>query len=210
MMMDLHDYRKNYLKDSINEQQLPVDPFQLFRAWFQLANDNQLPDANAMVLSTVSGNRPSSRVVLLKELNNNGFVFYTNYSSRKGAELAANPNAALNFFWPLLEKQIRVEGEVGRIAEEASELYFESRPFESRVSALISPQSQVVACREELEEKQRFFLGKPEHIKRPTHWGGYCLVPVSIEFWQGRADRLHDRIRYFRHDGGWDRERLAP
>jgi pyridoxamine 5'-phosphate oxidase len=163
-----------------------------------------------MVLSTVSVNKPSSRVVLLKELDAEGFVFYSNYESRKGKELEKNGHAALNFFWRELEKQVRIEGVVEKIDHNISAKYFNSRPFESRVSAIVSPQSQSIASRKVLEDKQKDLLSKPDEVVCPPHWGGYCLMPERIEFWQGRANRLHDRIVYQMEKGDWHQIRLAP
>lgn len=208
--MDLHQYRNNYLKDSLNEEDLPLDPLDLFRVWFESALQKNVYEANAMVFSTVSGERPSSRVVLLKELDAHGFVFYTNYESRKGKELEQNRYAALNFFWRELEKQVRIEGAVEKIDHNISAKYFNSRPFESRVSAIVSPQSQPIVSRQVLEEKQKDLLSKPDDVVCPPHWGGYCLVPERIEFWQGRANRLHDRIVYQLEKGNWHHFRIAP
>lgn len=208
--MDLHHYRNNYLKNSLNEGDLPQNPLDLFRLWFEDALQKNVYEANAMVLSTVLGNRPSSRVVLLKELNALGFVFYTNYESRKGKELEQNRHAALNFFWRELEKQVRIEGVVEKIDHKMSTKYFNSRPFESRVSAIVSPQSQPIASRQVLEDKQKDLLLKPDQVVCPPYWGGYCLVPERIEFWQGRADRLHDRIVYQLEKSDWHHSRLAP
>jgi pyridoxamine 5'-phosphate oxidase len=208
--MDLHKYRNNYVKGILNEVDLPLNPLDLFRIWFDIALQTNVYDANAMVLSTVSGNKPSSRVVLLKELDAEGFVFYSNYESRKGKELEKNGHAALNFFWRELEKQVRIEGVVEKIDHNISAKYFNSRPFESRVSAIVSPQSQSIASREALEEKQKELLSTPDQVVCPAHWGGYRLRPDCIEFWQGRANRLHDRIVYQLNNGDWHFVRLAP
>ncbi len=208
--MDLHHYRNNYLKDSLIEEDLPLNPFDLFRGWLGIALQKNIYEANAMVLSTVSGDQPSSRVVLLKELDDQGFVFYTNYESRKGKELEQNRYAALNFFWRELEKQVRIEGMIEKIDPKVSAGYFNSRPFESRVSAIVSPQSQPIASRQVLEDKQNDLLSKPDQVVCPPHWGGYRLVPERIEFWQGRANRLHDRIVYQLEMGDWHQIRLAP
>lgn len=210
MGLNLEKYRNAYAEDKLIEDNLPANPLLLFESWFEAALKADVYDANAMVLSTASEGKPSSRVVLLKALDENGFVFYTNYHSRKGRELAANENAALNFFWPALQKQIRIEGVVEKVAAERSEAYFNSRPFESRVSAVVSPQSEPVASRSFLEDKQKQYMQKPKSISRPAHWGGYCLWPNQIEFWQGRPDRLHDRMLYTKAEAGWTRQRLAP
>lgn len=210
MGLNLEKYRNAYAEDKLIEDNLPANPLLLFESWFEAALKADVYDANAMVLSTASEGKPSSRVVLLKALDENGFVFYTNYHSRKGRELAANENAALNFFWPALQKQIRIEGVVEKVAAERSEAYFNSRPFKSRVSAVVSPQSEPVASRSFLEDKQKQYMQKPKSISRPAHWGGYCLWPNQIEFWQGRPDRLHDRMLYTKAEAGWTRQRLAP
>jgi pyridoxamine 5'-phosphate oxidase len=171
------------------------------------------PEPTAMVLSSVSPEmRPSSRVVLLKSVDEKGFVFFSNYLSRKGMHLKANPFAALTFFWPLTERQVRIEGIVGKTDAEESDNYFYSRPLESRINAIISPQSQPIASRSHLEtEREKLLLiGNAENIKRPEHWGGYRLKPDRIEFWQGRPGRLHDRIQYLLEGDIWEVNRLAP
>ncbi len=210
MNLNLEDYRNQYDKGSISSESLPAEPFILFEAWFNQALEADVYDANAMVLSTVHDGKPSSRVVLLKEADANGFVFYTNYHSRKGRELEANKHAALNFFWPELHKQIRVEGMAEKVSADRSDAYFMSRPFESQVSAIASAQSELVPSRQFLKEKQNHLLQNPELVSRPAHWGGYCLAPNIIEFWHGRPDRLHDRILYTKTDSGWKHQRLAP
>lgn len=208
--MKLHNYRKQYSRDLLDETQVPVDPIVLFQQWFELALKQHAHEANAMVLSTVSENKPSARVVLLKEVSEGGFVFFTNYQSRKGIELETNPFACLTFFWPEFERQIRIEGSVKRISDEVSDNYFNSRPEQSRISAIVSPQSQVIASKAILENKKNEFVTKAENLKRPSFWGGYCLFPDAIEFWQGRPDRLHDRVKYVKNDGNWLIQRLAP
>jgi pyridoxamine 5'-phosphate oxidase len=208
--MKLHNYRKQYSRDLLDETQVPVDPIVLFQQWFELALKQHAHEANAMVLSTVSENRPSARVVLLKEVSEGGFVFFTNYQSKKGIELDTNPFACLTFFWPEFERQIRIEGLVRRVSDEISDNYFNSRPEQSRISAIISPQSQVIASKAILENKKNEFVTKAENLKRPSFWGGYCLFPDAIEFWQGRPDRLHDRVKYVKNGGDWLIQRLAP
>ncbi len=210
--MKLSELRKEYNKLTLLEDELPVNPFDLFRAWFDDCLAYGVAEPNAMVLATASEKRPSARVVLLKELNDEGFVFYTNYDSRKGKELAENKYAALTFFWPEPERQVRVEGEVKLVSNEVSELYFNERPIESRVSASVSPQSRVVPSREYLETLHREFCETHQDgvISKPGNWGGFVLVPDYIEFWQGRPNRLHDRIVYQKVDGGWKTSRLAP
>lgn len=194
------------------ENDLPADPLAFFRHWFLESIRARVNEPNAMVLATASGNHPSARVVLLKELDTNGFVFFTNYESRKGRELTENPLASLVFFWPELERQVRVEGKVERIGEASSDEYFTSRPYESRVSALISPQSRVVPSREFLESMHADFISNNSgmNINRPANWGGFVLIPDYIEFWQGRHNRLHDRIVYHKKEDVWEISRLAP
>jgi pyridoxamine 5'-phosphate oxidase len=208
--MKLHDQRKQYSKDALDEQHLLHDPFLLFEQWFKLAEKDSSHEANAMVLSTCFENKPSARIVLLKEVSEGGFVFFSNYKSRKGTELDKNPNASLTFFWPELERQVRIEGVVKRVSDESSDLYFDSRPEESRISAIISPQSQIIESKAILEEKRNELRKNPENIKRPEFWGGYRLFAQSIEFWQGRPDRFHDRIQYVFNNDTWILQRLAP
>lgn len=207
----LHDMRSDYQTGSFDEQSAYPSPIQQFALWFEEASKNGIPEPNAMVLSTVSGNgKPSSRVVLLKEFTQKGFVFFTNYASRKGHEIDINPNACLNFWWGPLERQIRINGALEKISAEESDAYFYSRPVGSQVGAIISPQSQVIESREWIE--QRFIEQQLKgEIKRPAHWGGYILIPEEFEFWQGRSNRLHDRLSYLLHaDGSWQIRRLAP
>ena len=212
-MIDLPTLRKSYERAQLNEEASDADPLRQFERWLAEAIAAQLPEPNAMTLATVdAGGRPSARVVLLKELDDRGFVFYTNYASRKGEALAANPVAALVFFWPVLDRQIRIEGAVERVTAAESDAYFQVRPRASRVAAIASPQSQVLASRHALEAR----LEAVEHELagadpyRPAHWGGYRVVPDDLEFWQGQPSRLHDRVVYKRVDGAWSRMRLAP
>ena len=211
--MELQDLRLNYGKSSIPEGELLENPMDWFEIWMTEAISASLKEANAMVLSTVSETAsPSSRVVLLKAFDERGFLFFTNYESRKGRQIVHNPAGSLLFFWPELERQVRIEGAIEKAEAGISDEYFYSRPLESRVSAAVSPQSAVVSSRAELEKMHQDYLD--EHpdgtFKRPDHWGGYWLSPNLIEFWQGRRNRLHDRIQYLRNDLGWERCRLAP
>lgn len=205
--------RHEYRLFELTESSAATDPFQQFRTWFNEAEAAAVHEANAMALATVSPDgQPSARTVLLKGLDT-GFIFYTNYESRKGRELAVNPKAAMLFFWKELERQVRVEGMVERITREETTLYFNSRPFGSRVSALVSPQSAVISDRKTLEyqfaQAEKSFASA--QIPLPDFWGGYRLIPTAFEFWQGRPNRLHDRLSYL-PDGAesWRIERLAP
>ncbi|MBN1337961.1 MAG: pyridoxamine 5'-phosphate oxidase [Bacteroidales bacterium] len=204
--------RVNYLKNKL-EGPLPADPLTLFHAWFDEYLQSGLSDSNAMVLAT-AGDRglPSARVVLLRDYNKKGFIFFTNYESRKGKELRANPMAALLFFWKEHERQVRVEGKTMVLSSKKSDTYFDSRPLGSRISAVVSPQSQVIPGRQYLEDRWQEIQEKCEEkkLKRPPYWGGYRLEPLVVEFWQGRENRLHDRIRYKKTATGWVQERLAP
>jgi len=212
MDKNLADLRKSYERDALDEQASAADPLKQFEAWLQQALDSRVPEPNAMTLATVGpGQRPSTRVVLLKGFDARGIVWYTNYDSRKGRELAANPQAALQFHWVELERVVRIEGQVRKVEDELSDAYYASRPLDSRIGAWASPQSQVIPSRALLVSNAakyglRFALNPP----RPPHWGGYRLVPDSWEFWQGRKSRLHDRLRYRLQEGQWVRERLAP
>ncbi len=211
--MSIADMRKEYTQRGLDTRDVAADPIAQFQIWFEQATGANLPEPNAMTLATATPDgKPSARVVLLKGVDENGFVFYSNYSSRKGNELAGNPRAALVFFWPELERQVRVEGYVEQISTEESDRYFHSRPAGSQLGALASPQSQVIASRNVLEQRLREldaqYLNKS--IPRPTHWGGYRIVASAVEFWQGRPNRLHDRVRYTYRDGEWVVERLAP
>ncbi len=215
-MQDLAALRQTYAQRSLSEADVQPDAVAQFRAWLDEALAAHLDEPTAMVLSTVdaASGQPSSRVVLLKGLPDDaGFLFYTNYDSQKGQELAARPLAALNFFWPGLERQVRVQGRVERAPESLSTEYFQSRPRSSQVGAWASPQSQVIGSRAELEtrehEVEQRFAGQ-EPLPRPPHWGGYILRPTRVEFWQGRPSRLHDRIVFERADAGWTIARLAP
>jgi pyridoxamine 5'-phosphate oxidase len=211
--MNIADLRKDYLLAGLREQDVDPDPIRQFDAWFQQAIAANLTDANAMTLATASPNgRPSVRVVLLKDFDERGFVFYTNYDSRKGRELAENPYAAVVFYWAEMERQVRIEGITEQVTREESEAYFRSRPEMSRLGAWASHQSQVIADREMLEERMRELNEryKEGEVPLPPYWGGYRLIPDRIEFWQGRASRLHDRILYVHQGEGWMTQRLSP
>lgn len=214
-MKDLHDYRKSYEKSELIEAGIPASPIVLFEKWFQETEDSKSVDeVNAMTVSTVGlDGFPRSRVVLLKGFNDNGFVFFTNYNSEKGKAIAANPKVSLSFFWPAMERQVIIKGIAEKTTAVLSDAYFQSRPEGSRLGAIASDQSNVLASREELENKlkqlEQDFQGK--EITRPEHWGGYIVMPFEVEFWQGRANRLHDRIRFLKdNNGNWTISRLAP
>ena len=206
------DLRKSYERAELSESASLADPLQQFDQWLQEALSAQVPEPNAMTLATVGGDlRPSTRIVLIKGYDEHGLVWYTNYDSRKGQQLAGNPFAALQFHWVELERVVRIEGTVEKVSDEESDEYFHSRPLDSRIGAWASPQSQVIESRTVLvsaaaQYDARFLLNPP----RPPHWGGFRLVPDRWEFWQGRKSRLHDRLRYRWDGGAWVRERLAP
>ena len=215
MEKDLSNYRKAYLKKELLKTEVPKNPIELFQQWFYEIEASQgIDEPNAMTLSTIGTDGfPKSRVVLLKKFTEEGFIFYTNYLSEKGKAIAAHPEVCLSFFWQNSEQQIIIKGKAEKIAKNLSDGYFESRPDGSKLGAWASPQSDVVPNRETLEQQlktleERF---QNQNIPRPKHWGGYLVNPVSIEFWQGRANRMHDRIRYTaQKDYSWKIDRLAP
>ena len=207
------DLRVDYTKGILDETHVNADPILQFEQWFQEAVNSEVTEANAMSLGTVKDGRPAVRIVLLKGFDERGFVFYTNYDSRKGGEIAAQPMAALTFFWPELQRQVRIEGRIEKVAAEESDEYYASRDRGSRLGAWASPQSHPIVKREDLEAKVREVTDRfdgQEDIPRPDHWGGYRVIPDWMEFWQGRPSRLHDRIAYTRESGEWTITRLAP
>jgi pyridoxamine 5'-phosphate oxidase len=213
-MYSLSELRNEYSKASLDVSVILPDPLAQFERWFHEALEAKVLEPNAMNLSTINeNNRPSSRIVLLKGIENNKFLFYTNYHSSKGRELSKNPACALTFFWPELERQIRVEGTAERLNEEISTRYFQSRPRGSQISAWTSPQSAVIQSRAILEERAQAIEKKFEGeslLPKPKQWGGYQIDPLNIEFWQGRPNRLHDRIQFSKIDNAWNICRLAP
>jgi pyridoxamine 5'-phosphate oxidase len=213
MNEDISGMRKNYSLNDLLESNCKTNPFEQFSIWFEEARQSKIIEANAMSLSTANKQgRVSSRIVLLKDFDSNGFIFYSNYQSQKGKVLQENPFASLLFFWDVLERQIRIEGLIEKIPTAESEKYFTSRPIESQLGAFASMQSSVIKDREELENKfaglRKFYEGKK--IPMPVDWGGYKLIPDRFEFWQGRSSRLHDRIEYSLEKPSWKISRLSP
>ncbi|WP_037586198.1 pyridoxamine 5'-phosphate oxidase [Stenoxybacter acetivorans] len=210
--MDLHNIRQDYSKQSLSVADCSDDPLVQFRSWLNEAMRAQVNEPTAMNVATVNEQgQPNARMVLLKEINDCGFVFFSNYHSRKGRALAANPFAALTFFWPELERQVRIEGKVNRLSETDSDLYFATRPYSSRIGAWASHQSEVIGSKQELLAKATLIGVKhPLNVPRPPHWGGYIVLPELLEFWQGRPSRLHDRIQYRLDKQQWIKERLSP
>lgn len=213
-MSDLGNYRKSYEKSELLETSIDSNPMMQFQKWFyEVEEFGGVDEVNAMTVSSIGlDGFPKARVVLLKKYNEDGFVFYTNYESEKGKAILANPNICLSFFWPSIERQVIIKGIAKKVDAQVSDNYFHSRPIGSQLGALVSPQSQVIESRifleNNLKDLEQEFEGK--EIPRPEHWGGFLVEPVSIEFWQGRANRLHDRIRYTLNDFDWKIERLAP
>jgi pyridoxamine 5'-phosphate oxidase len=214
MKNKLHDYRKLYQKHELLEEEIPNDPFELFHIWIrEIETNKEVDEVNTMNLSTVGlDGFPMSRVVLLKEYDDEGFVFYTNYGSEKGRSIAKNPKVCLSFFWPRSERQVMVKGLAQKTSEEESTAYFQSRPRGSQLGAWASRQSAVIPSREYLQKKlellEQEFDGKD--IPKPVYWGGYKVIPSEFEFWQGRPNRLHDRIYYSKEGEAWKMDRLAP
>ena len=211
--MDIHAIRKDYVLNALELRNVNANPLEQFKIWFSEAIESKVNEPNAMVLSTVSSDlRPHSRVVLLKEFREKGFVFFTNYQSNKGREIEGNPHVSLLFFWPELERQVRIEGFLKKTTVEDSQKYFQSRPRGSQIGAHTSPQSQIIPDREWMEKKYDALDKEYQEktIPMPENWGGYCVTPDMMEFWQGRPSRLHDRIIYNFKYGIWDIKRLAP
>jgi pyridoxamine 5'-phosphate oxidase len=208
----LEDLRKEYSRETLEESHVRRDPSAQFQAWMEEAIRAEVMEPTAMTLSTVDARgRPAGRIVLLKGADARGFVFFTNYRSRKGRDLTAHPVAALTFLWKELERQVRIEGHVEPVSEEESRAYYETRPLGSRIGAWASPQSEPIESRQWLESRwEELTQRHGEHPPRPPHWGGYRVVPDYLEFWQGRRSRLHDRIAYAREGDGWRIQRLAP
>ncbi|MBA3705641.1 MAG: pyridoxamine 5'-phosphate oxidase [Bacteroidetes bacterium] len=216
-MEDLRKYinalRHDFAKETLDEKDVNPHPILQFEKWFKEAVDAKVNEPNAMTIATATKEgKPSARIVLLRNFDENGFIFYTNYTSRKGVEILENPNAALLFFWPELERQVRIEGILQKQTPEESAVYFQSRPRTSKLGAWTSEQSKVIASRKVLDEEYKKLSEKypDEKVPCPPYWGGYVLKPVSIEFWQGRPSRLHDRILYTLKNNNWKIERLAP
>lgn len=212
-MKDLHDYRKSYERYELTEANVPQHPIALFGTWFADADASKTGEANAMTLSTLGRDDfPNNRIVLLKEFGEKGFTFFTNYDSDKGKAIAMNPNVCLSFFWQQQERQVIIKGKAVKVTEAESEAYFSSRPKGSQLGAVASHQSEILPNRELLEarlsELEKEFENRP--VPRPENWGGYTVEPESVEFWQGRPNRLHDRIRYRFINGNWTMERLSP
>jgi pyridoxamine 5'-phosphate oxidase len=214
MTPEIANLRQEYAAQVLLEKDVAVHPITQFKTWWQQVLNSKITEPNAMTLATASADGvPAARIVLLKDFDNNGFVFYTNYQSYKGMQLEENPKACLVFFWKELERQVRIVGLVNKVAAEESDAYFQSRPEGSRLGAWTSPQSQVIESREWLDLKYQEVIKEKSGtaIERPPHWGGYIVRPVLIEFWQGRPSRLHDRIQYtLQESGEWKIERLAP
>lgn len=212
MSRDLSNYRDKYLKGELIEKNLPKDPFDLFNNWFEdLEKYGNERENNAMSLSTVNEkNVPTTRVVLLKQFSKKGFIFYTNYNSRKGNHIKNNPNVCVSFYWPSMERQVIINGKVSEISKIESDKYFNSRPRSSQLGAIISNQSEIIPSRKYLEDKLSKIDSNNNDLIRPSNWGGYIIKPELFEFWQGRDSRLHDRIIFSKSKTNWDQKRLSP
>ena len=212
MSRDLSNYRDKYLKGELIEKNLPKNPFDLFNNWFEdLEKYGNERENNAMSLSTVNEkNVPTTRVVLLKQFSKKGFIFYTNYSSRKGNHIKNNPNVCVSFYWPSMERQVIINGKVSEISKIESDKYFNSRPRSSQLGAIISNQSEIIPSRKYLEDKLSKIDSNNNDLTRPSNWGGYIIKPELFEFWQGRDSRLHDRIIFSKSKTNWTHKRLSP
>ena len=214
MNRDIQDLREDYRFGNLIEDQVPNSPIELFTQWFDDAKSAQIPEPNAMTIATVNQEgKPSARIVLLKGYNEEGFIFYTNYDSRKGQDIAINPFVSIVFLWKEIERQVRIEGKVIKLSEELSTEYYHSRPKASQIGAWVSPQSSVIQNRSILEDKYEDISKQyknVDHLPKPPNWGGNIILPSMIEFWQGRSSRLHDRLRYIGVDNNWQIDRLAP
>ncbi|MGX2955906.1 pyridoxamine 5'-phosphate oxidase [Ursidibacter arcticus] len=209
--MDLHAIREDYSKQALSQAQCADNPLTQFQQWLTEAINAKVNEPTAMNVATVQDNKPSSRMVLLKELTEQGFIFFTNYQSRKGQQISQNENVALTFFWPELERQVRIEGIISQIAAEESDAYFQTRPYTSKIGAWASYQSQPLKSKQELLARAATLaLKHPLSVPRPPHWGGYLVIPNYVEFWQGRPSRLHDRICYQLQHNQWHKSRLSP
>jgi pyridoxamine 5'-phosphate oxidase len=213
MTKELYSYRKDYKREHINPMEMLPDPFDQFSTWFQEAASDGIEEPNAMILATVGNNhRPSARIVLLKESDGKGFIFYTNYQSKKAKQIDDNPYGALLFPWHTIHRQVRIEGNIERLTEAASDKYFQTRPAGSQIGAWVSQQSKEIAIQEELDKQAEILKNnyRNKEIPRPPYWGGFRLVPDLFEFWQGRENRLHDRFEYFLSGNEWRIRRRAP
>lgn len=209
----INSLRHDFAKQTLDERYINSNPVLQFEKWFKEAIDGKVNEPNAMTVATATKDgKPSARILLLRNFDENGFIFYTNYTSRKGSEIMENPHCALLFFWPELERQVRIEGTLQKQTSEESDIYFQSRPRESKLGAWTSEQSKIISSRKVLDEEYEKLSKKypEENVPRPPYWGGYVLKPFSIEFWQGRPSRLHDRILYTFEKNNWKIERLAP